>query len=156
MVRLREQWAALPKKPDGSVQRDEHDFEARVGICSEPISRRELTVFTVTHKVTSKNTLQCNAMQCNAMQWRWGWCHDWCIFNRLYVNLSLQYIHWLHFDVKILIHLLLRHWSWIQGKAMEAEVKVICWVYCLPSNILCRSRWNWCRTLSNQRMDDQV
>ena len=49
-------------------------------------------------------------------------------------QISIQYIHWLHFDVKILIHLLLRHWSWIQGKAMEAEVKVIFFgfiIYCL-------------------------
>ena len=62
MGRLREQWAALPKNPDGSVKRDEHDYLTRVGICSEPVSRRELNVFTVTHKVTFKNMLQCNAM----------------------------------------------------------------------------------------------
>ena len=61
LARVQElEWAALPKKPDGSVQRNEYDYEARVGICSEPISRRELNVFTVTHKVTFENALQCN------------------------------------------------------------------------------------------------
>ena len=63
MGRLREQWAALPKNPDGSVKRDEHDYLTRVGICSEPVSRRELNVFIVTHKVTFRNMLQCNATQ---------------------------------------------------------------------------------------------
>ena len=60
MSRLREQWAALPKNPDGSVERNEHDYQTRVGICSEPVSLRELNVFTVTHKVTFNSGLQCN------------------------------------------------------------------------------------------------
>ena len=57
MGRLREQWAALPKNPDGTVERNEHDYVTRVGICSEPVSLRELNVFTVTYKVTFKSAI---------------------------------------------------------------------------------------------------
>ena len=50
-------------------------------------------------------------------------------------QISIQYIHWIHFDVKILIHLLLRHWSWIQGKAMEAQVKVIFYSFTILNHL---------------------
>ena len=35
-----------------------------------------------------------------------------------------KYIHWIQYDVKILVHLMLGHYSWIQGKDMEAAIKV--------------------------------
>ena len=84
LARVQEQSKNLPRKADGSIRREDHDFETRLGISHAPVTKRELCVITVTHK----------------------------------------YIHWIQYDVKILVHLMLGHHSWIQGKNMEAAIKV--------------------------------
>ena len=40
------------------------------------------------------------------------------------ITVTHKYIHWIQYDVKILVHLMLGHHSWIQGKNMEAAIKV--------------------------------
>ena len=72
------------RKTNGSIRREGHNFETRLGTTHAPVTKRELCVITVTHK----------------------------------------YIHWIQYDVKILVHLMLGHYSWIQGKDMEAAIKV--------------------------------
>ena len=84
LARVKAQCQNLPKKADGSIRREDHDFGTRLGISHAPMSKRELCVVTVTHK----------------------------------------YIHWIQYDVKILVHLMLGHYSWIEGKDMEAAIKV--------------------------------
>ena len=72
------------RKTNGSIRREGHNFETRLGTTHAPVTKRELCVITVTHK----------------------------------------YIHWIQYDGKILVHLMLGHYSWIQGKDMEAAIKV--------------------------------
>ena len=40
------------------------------------------------------------------------------------ITVTHKYIHWIQYGVKILVHLMLGHHSWIQGKNMEAAIKV--------------------------------
>ena len=82
--RLKLQVDNLPKKADGSIKKEDHDFDTRLGIAHAPVTKRELCVVTVTHK----------------------------------------YIHWIQYDVKILIHLMLGHHHWHQGREVEAAIKV--------------------------------
>ena len=69
---------------DGSIKKEDHDFDTRLGIAHAPVTNRELCVVTVTHK----------------------------------------YIHWIQYDVKILIHLMLGHHHWHQGREVEEAIKV--------------------------------
>ena len=71
LARVKAQCQNLPKKADGSIRREDHDFGTRLGISHAPVSKRELCVVTVTHK----------------------------------------YIHWIQYDVKILVHLMLGHYQ---------------------------------------------
>ena len=84
LERLKLQVESLPKKADGSIRKEDHDFDTRLGIAHAPVTKRELCVVTVTHK----------------------------------------YIHWIQYDVKILIHLMLGHHHWHQGREVEAAIKV--------------------------------
>ena len=51
MARLREQWRELEKDQYGAVVRRKGDYSVRLGICHQPVSERELYVFTICHKV---------------------------------------------------------------------------------------------------------
>ena len=44
-------WANLPRNSKGELIKKTGDFEARQGLCNPPISLREPTSFSITHKV---------------------------------------------------------------------------------------------------------
>ena len=49
---IRETWASLRKRKDGTVFKETGDYETRFGLCKEPVTLRDTLSFTITHKVS--------------------------------------------------------------------------------------------------------
>ena len=86
------------------------DYAVRKGLCHPPVTTREMFPVTVCHKVGVSSKI--------LLEYSIGG------INNLNQNHCLQWIHWIDFDVKVVVHLRLGHLEWNQWKHLEGDIKV--------------------------------